>query len=145
MCNGNAPAAPESKDLIAIIHPSQQPQQLIAGRLRLSNRSDESQGTISEWQSLHSHLPYSPKSVRTLKIRIHRFGQPIDIEEGSSEAACYVGNPIMYTFTMTMGMVRADAGSRFDLGVGGDGLIGRTISIANEEFGLLGQGIIGRI
>lgn len=51
----------------------------------------------------------------------------------------------MHSFEMCMGSVKAEASDRLDLGVGGEGLIGRTISIADEEFGVLGQGIIGRI
>lgn len=36
-------------------------------------------------------------------------------------------------------------GRRLDLGVGGDGVLGRTISIVDMQRRVLGQGIIGRI
>lgn len=79
MCSGSAPAAPESKDLIAIIHPakhnllsSQQssttPQRpSLAGRLRLSNAG--SGFTTTHFQQSPSSLQ-APFPSPVLRVRI---------------------------------------------------------------------------
>jgi len=142
----NAPPAPESSDLIAIIHPHQR-QPLLAGRLRLSNRLSSSV-TTTEWQSLHSHLPPCTNPKAALRIQIHRLGsQPLlhsDCISGGEEENI---NPVMHSFNLDLsGNLRTEVpGRRFDLGVGGDGVVGRMISVRHEEFGVLGWGVIGRI
>ena len=37
------------------------------------------------------------------------------------------------------------AGGRFDLGVGGDGIIGRSVSVSDARGIMLGWGIVGRM
>ena len=139
MCSGNLPAAPESADLIAIIHPerSSRPSahRTLSGRLRLSN-SHTKDTTTTHFQNEAITHP-APLTQGTLSFHIHRFGQPIceDLE-----------NPIMHSFPMTQSFERlSHLGRRLDLSVGGEGIIGRTVSITDEQGELLGQGIIGRI
>ena len=150
MCCGNLPAAPESADLIAIIHPTKRRQTNIrshsrstsglGGRLRLSNSHTAT--TTTEFQSQQTT---STKIPGTLNVQIHRFGQPLSEHEDDGFSGFH--NPVMHSFQMDVLGARSLTGlrQRLDLGVGGEGVIGRTVSIVDGEGGLLGQGIIGRI
>jgi len=158
MCSGdlcNLPAAPESEDLIAIIHPTQRdgPRIPLAGKLHLSNRfadvttsrfqhlnhvggytrSNPDSGVASPSSSPSSSRSTSPSPAETLHVRIHKFGQPLtdDFE-----------NPVMHSFAM-VAETFVWRGQRLDLGIGGEGVVGRTVSIVTVDGGILGEGIIG--
>lgn len=186
MCSGdlcNLPAAPESKDLIAIIHPIhwQQTQSLprlpVAGKLHLSNRFADvttSQFQLQYHYHNHNHGVHAPPgpvpdstassvsvsssrslsrspspdpnpsptetATLTLTIRIHKFGQPLALT-GEFE------NPVVHSFAMAtetfVGMSQTRLGKRLDLGVGGEGVVGRTVSVVGVDGGVLGEGVIG--
>lgn len=139
MCGGdscNLPPAPESADLLAIIHPESRQSRptahrTLSGRLRLSNA--HAQDTTSHFQPQHT---LSSVQSTSLSFHIHRFGQPLCDE---------LENPVMHSFTMNSASGPICLGQRLDLGIGGEGILGRTISITDERGGLLGQGVIGRI
>lgn len=180
MCSGdlcNLPAAPESKDLIAVIHPihwqqTQSPPRIpVAGKLHLSNRFADV--TTSQFQLQyhnHNHDAHGPPdpvsdstassvsvsssrspspdpnpsptetATLTLTIRIHKFGQPLALT-GEFE------NPVVHSFAMAtetfVGMSQTQLGKRLDLGVGGEGVVGRTVSVVGVDGGVLGEGVIG--
>lgn len=138
----NLPPAPESADLLAIIHPQSTshssntpsrptPHRTLSGRLRLSNA--HTLATTSDFQSQQDVLPVSHG---LLNFHIHRFGQPICEE---------LENPILHSFSIESSAGSICLGRRLDLGIGGDGVLGRTVSVTDEFGGLLGQGVIGRM
>lgn len=145
MCSGNLPAAPESADLIAIIHPnyssrghrhsqSRSTPLPLSGRLRLSNRLPNITTTEFDFDT-------PPLEHELLNIQIHQSGQPV--EEDNEH------NPVLHSFSLDMlssdSLSPANAGRRLDLGVGGLGIVGRTVSITDANHRLIGQGIVGRI
>ena len=87
-------------------------------------------------------MPMPFESPIGIHVQIHWFGQPLSEHnvDGSSDE-----NPIMHSFPLSMRRSSNLLGRRLDLGVGGEGIIGRTISIVDDRKRLLGQGIIGRI
>lgn len=126
MCCGKLPAAPESADLLAVIHPCTSN---FTGKLRISNnRADK---TISQFSQTGDDCLV----VDGLTVQIHRYGFPIDID---------MDNPIMHKFTIE-GPSMTSCTDRLDLGVGHSGIIGRTVSVSTLDGSLLGQGIVGRI
>lgn len=153
MCCGHLPAAPESADLIAIIHPSvpesSNPSPL-RGRLRLSNQAGHA--TSTEFASSVADRDQAHPST-TLYGRIHQFGAWVvhDRDSSGPESTCSSGesicsdNPILYRFPLNLAPGVKPISTHLNLGVGGGGVIGRTISIVDERQTLLGQGIIGRI
>lgn len=151
MCGGpEVPYKPDSSDLLAIIHPvihspssatsrakSTSP---FRGRLRLSNRTAEK--TTSE-------LTYDATTLvdiqGPLNVRIHRYATSNMMAAGyTSEDES--SDTVMHSFIIDGVHSRPFSTSiRMDLGVGGDGVVGRTVSILDSEQRLLGEGIIGRI
>lgn len=127
MCNGDLAAAPESPDLIAIIHPAFP--NALSGRLRLSNTNQDT--TSSRFQPLDVLRPLP----HTLQVRIHQFGQAV--QPG-------LDNPVLHSFEVHGTSLRGTS-EVLDLGVGGRGVVGRTVSITDDFGAMLGQGIIGRI
>lgn len=170
MCGGNLPAAPESADLIAIIHPTQHQShntqqrtlqrpstyRSLSGRLRLSNRHHPTTTTTEFQHASPSYFTLSQQQ-ELLTVQIHKFGQPIPEHYDSvlsSSGVCHDElNPVLHRFPISLSFSSSEhdvhsivgLGRRLDLGVGGEGIIGRTISVVNCDGGLLGQGIIGRI
>ncbi|RMZ85253.1 hypothetical protein DV738_g159, partial [Chaetothyriales sp. CBS 135597] len=168
MCGDHCSRTPtvDSGDLVAIIHPSSQQRSIFAGgRLHLSNRLPGS--TVSTLNCRHHHHHYSdsmssqdsaassraaaappPPPVR-LSVRIHQSGQPLLLF--NSEAA----NPVLHSFAISppwggAGTAADEScclvGRRLNLGVGGDGIVGRTVSLVDERAQVvLGEGVIGWI
>ncbi|RMZ78077.1 hypothetical protein DV737_g4045, partial [Chaetothyriales sp. CBS 132003] len=140
MCGDHFSRTPtvDSGDLVAIIHPSsQQPSIFPGGRLHLSNRLPGS--TVSTAPDLST-----ANAPGLLSVRIHQFGQPL--LPFSAESA----NPVLHSFAISPGAAGDDesclVGRRLNLGVGGDGVVGRTVSLIDEQKQvLLGQGVIGWI
>lgn len=126
MCCGNLPAAPESADLMAVIHPCAHN---FAGKLRISNPCANT--TISSFLHTNGENVFE----QGLTVRVHRYGLPIDTN---------MANPVMHTFNVE-GPSLTSSIARIDLGVGETGIIGRTVSIIAMDGVLLGQGIVGRI
>lgn len=129
----------DSGDLIAIIHPSSAYScSFGGGRLHLSNKCA---GTTVSNLSYREASPSSASasdsdsesSLTTdrLSVRIHRFGQPL-LQKDAEKA-----NPVMHEFAVD------ECRTRLDLGVGGDGVIGRTVSIIDGRRRVLGEGVIG--
>ena len=52
-----------------------------------------------------------------------------------------LANPIVHSFVTSFDS--STAGVRLNLGVGGDGVVGRTVSIVDSRRRLLGEGVIG--
>jgi len=92
----------------------------------------------ASYSSSASSTPGSSPGLRpvdVLNVRIHKFGQPLMDE---------FENPVMHTFSLCTRTLTSTS-QQLDLGVGGDGVIGRTVSITDLEGGVLGEGIIGRM
>jgi len=181
MCSSdlcNLPAAPESKDLVAIIHPhpthwqqTQRPLRIpipLAGRLHLSNRFGDVTTSRFQFEShnrnhihdAHTHTPDqdsasgassrssspSPDGTATLSIsiRIHEFGRPLAL---AATGELEIENPVVHYFAMAtemfVGVGQTQLGKRLDLGVGGEGVVGRTVSVVGVDGGVLGEGVIG--
>lgn len=72
------------------------------------------------------------------------FGSPLHESDGTDY---FSENPVLHSFSISgsSSEVVNLAQSRFDLGVGGHGIIGRTVSVTDGCGELLGQGIIGRM
>lgn len=78
----------------------------------------------------------------TLTIRIHKSGQSLALASaGESE------NPVVHSFAVSTEIFasvdRTPLGKRLDLGVGGEGVVGRTVSVVGVDGRVLGEGIIG--
>ncbi|KAJ9610442.1 hypothetical protein H2200_005219 [Cladophialophora chaetospira] len=155
MCgDSHLPAAPESADRVAIIHPSSESS--FRGRLRLSNRAEGATTTtlqcVDEWTGICA-------ANARLNVRIHKFGQPVSkgpssiSSAGSSSSSgsdsesdddCDLSNPIVHSFFVNTKTGSRSGGLRLDLGVGGEGVVGRTVSIFDSRSRkILGEGIIG--
>lgn len=185
MCgDSHLPAAPESADLIAIIHPHPsssihsptEPRMSLfhrGGRLRLSNRADGTTKTTFQYHAGDDDSDQTSESSTNnevmLNVRIHKYGQPLfssprpmarpagsDTESDSSDSDEEPKNPILHSFlvdpatrdsiSINDSLSSLENGLiRLNLGVGGDGVVGRTVSIV--ELGrqkILGEGVIGR-
>ncbi|EXJ73944.1 uncharacterized protein A1O5_02238 [Cladophialophora psammophila CBS 110553] len=145
MCgDSHLPPAPESGDLIAIIHPN--PQSSFRGRLRLSNHAP---GATSTTLQCASKEPNECGLNSVLNVRIHKYGQPLSRSsysgaDSDEENEFDPSNPVLYSF-----FVGTDGGSRtsdlrLNLSVGADGVVGRTVSIFDgRRKKVLGEGVIG--
>ncbi|EHY59604.1 hypothetical protein HRR83_001124 [Exophiala dermatitidis] len=149
MCgDSHLPPAPESGDLIAIIHPYTR-QSTFQARLRLSNRfpgATTSTLTVQDANSVGNSIGRDP----LLNVRIHKFGQPLSgfysssDSEAESDAAVASSNPIMHSFFINPVATSTTGDLRLNLGVGGDGIVGRTVSICDRRNRrILGEGVIG--
>ncbi|KIX01620.1 uncharacterized protein Z518_09346 [Rhinocladiella mackenziei CBS 650.93] len=145
MCgDSHLPPAPESGDLIAIIHPNSQ--STFRGRLKLSNRMP---GATSSSLQCDGDTVCGPNRNGLLNVRIHKYGQPLSMSENSnidseSEDEDNVENPILYSFFLNTMNSSTTGNLRLNLGVGGDGIVGRTVSIVESRGGrVLGEGVIG--
>ena len=144
MCGDQYSRTPtvDSGDLVAILHPSSTySSTFFGGRLHLSNRT--SGATISTLScregSISSASDSSSDSGSTqdsLSVRIHKFGQPLLLSDAVAS------NPVMHAFPVS-GCEMSSAGARLNLGVGGDGVVGRTVSIVDSRRRVLGEGVIG--
>ncbi|RMZ88432.1 hypothetical protein DV736_g4354, partial [Chaetothyriales sp. CBS 134916] len=164
MCGDHFSRTPtiDSGDLIAIIHPSsQQPSIFPGGRLHLSNRlpgstvwtlncsrhhndnNSSSCGSISSpYSPSSSSSSYNASAPGLLSVRIHQFGQPL--LSFNAESA----NPVLHSFAISPCAGDDESclvGRRLNLGVGGDGVVGRTVSLVDERKQVLGEGVIGWI
>ena len=136
----------DSGDLLAIIHPTSS---FAGARLRLSNKV--SGPTQSYFDSATDHLSIAEPCT----VRIHKFGTPsgssassADTSPGSaSSASSYfdtaLSNPVLHTFALQMSGARQLLDQRLNLGVCGEGLVGRTVSVVGREGEVLGEGVIG--
>ncbi|KEF63829.1 uncharacterized protein A1O9_01807 [Exophiala aquamarina CBS 119918] len=149
MCgDSHLPPAPESGDLIAIIHPN--PQSTFRGRLRLSNRLPGATASSLQCETVESSdICDGSSSQELLSVRIHKYGQPVlcssDLNADSdSEDERVCSNPILHSFVIDPASTCSTGGTRLNLGVGVDGVVGRTVSILDRRRGrILGQGVIG--
>ncbi|KAL2444444.1 hypothetical protein ABEF95_016817 [Exophiala dermatitidis] len=149
MCgDSHLPPAPESGDLIAIIHPYTR-QSTFQARLRLSNRFP---GATTSTLTVQGGVDASARGQDPLlNVRIHKFGQPLsggysssDSEGESDAAAVASSNPIMHSFFINPVATSTTGDLRLNLGVGGDGVVGRTVSICDgRNRRILGEGVIG--
>jgi hypothetical protein len=64
-----------------------------------------------------------------------KYGQPLDYVDS---------NPILHSFFLSTCQATT-AGVRLNLGAGGDGVVGRTVSIVDSREMVLGEGVIGWI
>ncbi|OAP63759.1 hypothetical protein AYL99_02986 [Fonsecaea erecta] len=145
MCgDSHLPPAPESGDLIAIIHSN--PQSSFQGRLKLSNRAPGATTTTLQCAGHWSDLG-GPGEI--LYVRIHKYGQPITTSsqfgaDSDSEDEYDPSNPVLYSFFVDTVSGSRTGDVRLNLGVGGDGVVGRTVSIVDgRRRKLLGEGVIG--
>ncbi|OAL35218.1 hypothetical protein AYO20_05472 [Fonsecaea nubica] len=146
MCgDSHLPPAPESGDLIAIIHPN--PQSSFRGRLKLSNRAPGATTTTLQCAASNASELCGPDAL--LNVRIHKYGQPLSTSSHSaadsdSEDEYDPSNPVLYSFFVDMVSASKTGDLRLNLGVGGDGVVGRTVSIVDgRRRKLLGEGVIG--
>lgn len=71
------------------------------------------------------------------RVRIHMYGSSLQLGDA---------NPIMHEFGMSKLEFKEESiGVRLDLGVGGNGVVGRTVSIVDWRNRILGEGIVGRV
>ncbi|KIW22931.1 uncharacterized protein PV07_11176 [Cladophialophora immunda] len=145
MCgDSHLPPAPESGDLIAVIHPN--PQSSFRGRLKLSNRAPGATTTTLQCAGSGSDF-WRPDAL--LNVRIHKYGQPLSTPSHSgldsdSEDEYDPSNPVLYSFFVDTASDSTTVDVRLNLGVGGDGVVGRTVSIVDgRRRKLLGEGVIG--
>lgn len=170
MCgDSHLPAAPESGDLIAVIHPN--PQSSFRGRLRLSNRLPGATASSLQCDTVDLNDLCNGSSGGSLSVRIQyvvpfqrewfssmanvysKYGQPVlfsssadsgSESEAESEDEGVCSNPIMHSFVIDPATSCLSGGTRLNLGVGVDGVVGRTVSIFDRRRGrTLGQGVIG--
>ncbi|EXJ88468.1 hypothetical protein A1O1_05398 [Capronia coronata CBS 617.96] len=172
MCgDSHLPPARESGDLIAVIHPTElqslerdpspnetQRSSTFRGRLRLSNRRPGA--TISTLQcesdgesdsDPHDNGYGDGFGDRRLHVRIHKFGQPLTMCYASAglsfdtESISNSSNPVLHSFFVDLASSTSTTGDvRLNLGVGGDGVVGRTVSISDGHTRrVLGEGVIG--
>ncbi|EXJ78086.1 hypothetical protein A1O3_09247 [Capronia epimyces CBS 606.96] len=104
---------------------------------------------------------------RLLHVRIHKFGQPLSLDgdkitdskstassdsssdsesEPESEETWSSSNPVLHSFFVDTVAASSNAETRLNLGVGGDGVVGRTVSVSVFDGcrrKVLGEGIIG--
>lgn len=84
-----------------------------------------------------------------------KFGQPLSIgytsgvssdSEPETEEAYASSNPILHSFRVDTVATSTTGDVRLNLGVGGDGVVGRTVSIFDgRSRKVLGEGVIGWI
>ena len=152
MCgDSHLPAALESGDLVANIH--SRFQSTFRGRLRLSNRTPGATTSSFECASqTSSSLCDANMPAQLLRVRIHRYGQPLsmfqnansDTESDSEDDSSSI-NPIMHSFLVDVATVSRTGDERLNLGVGGNGVVGRTVSVLDDRSKrVLGEGVIGR-
>ena len=86
-----------------------------------------------------------------------KFGQPVSRGSNSNSSSgsnsgsdsesddeCDLSNPIVHSFYVNTMSGSRSGGLRLDLGVGGEGVVGRTVSILDSRSRkILGEGIIG--
>ena len=78
-----------------------------------------------------------------------KYGQPVVFSlasgaDSDSEDEGVCSNPILHSFAIDPESTCFTGGARLNLGVGGDGVVGRTVSILDRRRGrILGQGVIG--
>lgn len=75
--------------------------------------------------------PFSTNNALTSNSK---YGQPLSIPD--------LANPVMHSFFIRS-CHYSTAGIRLNLSVGGDGVVGRTVSITDSTRRLLGEGVIG--
>ena len=134
----------DSGDLIAIIHPAASlSEAFFGGRLHLSNRhAGVTVSTLSCREgsiSSHSDARFNSEATtppETMSIRIHKLGRPLLLSNAEES------NPVMHSFPVSA-CDTSSAGRRLNFGVGGDGVVGRTVSIINGSDTVLGEGVIG--
>ena len=137
----------DSGDLLAIIHPTPT---FVGASLRLSNKAP---GATRSTATLTSHS-YSKcledrlgqRQQQQLQVRIYKFGTPSTSPPSSGSSSYFdtpVPNPVMHTFTLQNTETRQLLCQRLDLGVGGDGVVGRTVSVTGCDGEVLGEGVIG--
>nr|KAK5448246.1 hypothetical protein LTR18_001334 [Exophiala xenobiotica] len=196
MCgDSNLPPAPESGDLVAVIHAHahSQSQSAFRGRLRLSNRTPGATTSSFECAEDSNVCDHDRRGSSSLNVRIHngrgrplllwryglelelehehvlttfvlsfsKYGQPLSMSpttnpwsdsdsdsesEAAAAAAACSSNPILHSFFVDTVTTSKTGDVRLNLGVGGDGVVGRTVSIFDgRSKRIVGQGIIGWI
>ncbi|KAK5037390.1 hypothetical protein LTR13_004547 [Exophiala sideris] len=86
-----------------------------------------------------------------LSVRIHQYGQPLSMfqnansdTESDSEDDSTSLNPIIHSFLIDVATKSKTGDQRLNLGVGGDGIVGRTVSVLDSRsMRFLGEGVIG--
>lgn len=160
MCGDPYSTAPtvDSGDLLAIIHPTTPTQSFAGARLHLSNKASSGATRLTLSYSSSSSSASCPPSVAAeYEVRIHQFGSPLSTPLPSScssspssssnssyfeEKSLSPVNPVWYAFPA--GSQRPSAvGRRLNLGVGGDGIVGRTVSLVSVTGEVMGEGVIG--
>ncbi|KIW19663.1 hypothetical protein PV08_00237 [Exophiala spinifera] len=165
MCgDSHLPPAPESGDLVAVIHPNSHshlhPQTAFRGRIRLSNKTPGA--TTSTFEDNTCNESGETAIACKLDVRIHKYGQllssysqpwpssssPSSASSSSgsdSEGEDYSSNPILHSFIIdTLAATSKTGNIRLNLGVGGDGIVGRAVSVFDQRTKrVLGEGIIG--
>lgn len=72
-----------------------------------------------------------------------KYGQPLSITS-DFESECNSANPILHSFFLDTIAPSTTGEVRLNLGVGGDGVVGRTVSILDgRSRRILGEGVIG--
>jgi hypothetical protein len=66
-----------------------------------------------------------------------KYGQPL------ASSAQAPKNPVLHSFFVNPCSSTNTAGIRLHLGAGGDGVVGRTVSVVDSRRRVLGEGIIG--
>ncbi|KAK5273873.1 hypothetical protein LTR99_000872 [Exophiala xenobiotica] len=164
MCgDSHLPPAPESGDLVAVIHAHahSQSQSAFRGRLRLSNRTPGATTSSFECAEDSNVCDDDRRGSSSLNVRIHKYGQPLSMSpttnhwsdsdsdsesEAAAAAAACSSNPILHSFFVDTVTTSKTGDVRLNLGVGGDGVVGRTVSIFDgRSKRIVGQGIIGWI
>lgn len=73
-------------------------------------------------------------------MRIHKYGSPLPLPIPGKDQT----NPVLLELPINSAE-NISSGVRLDLGVGENGVVGRTVSIIDGDSRVLGEGIIGRI
>ncbi|OBU01681.1 hypothetical protein VE01_00148 [Pseudogymnoascus verrucosus] len=141
MCgDSHLPPAPSVGDAVAIIHmrPENGDMALISGqswRCQLSNY-------FATAEEANTQLMYETKPEwwrGDMKVRIYAYGTPSDSGEGEQN------NPILQQMLIQYNEANSSSvGRKLELHAGGEGIIGRTMSV-EVQGRVIGEGIIGRL
>jgi hypothetical protein len=73
-----------------------------------------------------------------------KYGQPLSLSHAESDSEDEGGsaNPVLHSFFVHPTVTSTTGDQRLHLGVGGDGVVGRTVSIFDGNR-ILGEGVIG--
>ena len=96
------------------------------------------------------HLP-SDQAQQANTHLSSKYGQPLSLfqnadsdTESDSDDDSTSFNPVMHTFLLDVTTVSKTGDKRLNLGVGGEGIVGRTVSVLDSRSKrILGEGVIG--